>query len=152
MNILELSEQEILRRQSLVELRKMGINPYPAAEFPTNAFSTDIIESFQDDAEPRQVVIAGRMMSRNIMGKASFIKLQDSKGRIQVYIKRDDICPGENKDLYNTVFKKLLDIGDFIGVKGYVFRTETDEISVHCQELTLLSKRHWWDTQQQGRG
>ena len=140
MNILELSEQEILRRQSLVELRKMGINPYPAAEFPTNAFSTDIIESFQDDAEPRQVVIAGRMMSRNIMGKASFIKLQDSKGRIQVYIKRDDICPGENKDLYNTVFKKLLDIGDFIGVKGYVFRTETDEISVHCQELTLLSK------------
>ena len=140
MNILELSEQEILRRQSLVELRKMGINPYPAAEFPTNAFSTDIIESFQGDAEPRQVVIAGRMMSRNIMGKASFIKLQDSKGRIQVYIKRDDICPGENKDLYNTVFKKLLDIGDFIGVKGYVFRTETDEISVHCQELTLLSK------------
>ncbi|MBR6275710.1 MAG: lysine--tRNA ligase [Prevotella sp.] len=140
MNILELSEQEILRRQSLVELRKMGINPYPAAEFPTNAFSTDIIESFRDDAEPRQVVIAGRMMSRNIMGKASFIKLQDSKGRIQVYIKRDDICPGENKDLYNTVFKKLLDIGDFIGVKGYVFRTETDEISVHCQELTLLSK------------
>jgi lysyl-tRNA synthetase class 2 len=140
MNILELSEQEILRRQSLVELRKMGINPYPAAEFPTNAFSTDIIESFQDDAEPRQVVIAGRMMSRNIMGKASFIKLQDSKGRIQVYIKRDDICPGENKDLYNTVFKTLLDIGDFIGVKGYVFRTETDEISVHCQELTLLSK------------
>ena len=118
----------------------MGIDPYPAAEFPTNAFSTEIVENFQDDAEPRQVVIAGRMMSRNIMGKASFIKLQDSKGRIQVYIKRDDICPGENKDLYNTVFKKLLDIGDFIGVKGFVFRTETGEISIHCQELTLLSK------------
>ena len=140
MNVLELSEQEIGRRQSLQELRAMGIDPYPAAEFPTNAFSTEIVENFQDDAEPRQVVIAGRMMSRNIMGKASFIKLQDSKGRIQVYIKRDDICPGENKDLYNTVFKKLLDIGDFIGVKGFVFRTETGEISIHCQELTLLSK------------
>ena len=136
MNILELSEQEILRRQSLDGLRKLGIDPYPAAEFPTNAFSTEIVENFSDDAEPREVCIAGRMMSRNIMGKASFIKLQDSKGRIQVYIKRDDL----EGDFYNTVFKKLLDIGDFIGVKGFVFRTETGEISVHAKELTLLSK------------
>ena len=140
MNVLELSEQEIGRRESLQQLREMGINPYPAAEFPTNAFSTEIIDSFQDDAEPRQVSIAGRMMSRRVMGKASFVELQDSKGRIQVYITRDDLCPGEDKELYNTVFKKLLDIGDFIGIKGFVFRTQTGEISVHCQELTLLSK------------
>ena len=140
MHILELSEQEILRRQSLDELRQMGIDPYPAAEYPTNAFSTDIRDNFSDDAEPREVCIAGRMMSRNIMGKASFVKLQDSKGRIQVYIKRDDICPDEDKTLYNTVFKKLMDIGDFIGVKGFVFRTETGEISVHAKELVLLSK------------
>ena len=112
MNVLELSEQEIGRRQSLEELRAMGIDPYPAAEYPTNAFS----------------------------GKAAFAELQDSKGRIQVYITRDDICPGEDKDLYNKVFKKLLDIGDFIGVKGFVFRTQTGEISVHAQSLTLLSK------------
>ena len=139
MNVLELSEQEIGRRQSLQELRAMGIDPYPAAEFPTNAFSTDIKENFKDDEE-REVVIAGRMMSRRVMGKASFAELQDSKGRIQVYITRDDICPGENKDLYNNVFKRLLDIGDFIGVKGKVFRTQTGEISVHASELTLLSK------------
>ena len=117
----------------------MGIDPYPAAEFPTNAFSTEIKESFKDD-EDREVVIAGRMMSRRVMGKASFAELQDSKGRIQVYITRDDICPGENKDLYNNVFKRLLDIGDFIGVKGKVFRTQTGEISVHASELKLLSK------------
>ena len=140
MNILELSEQEIGRRQSLEELRKLGIDPYPAAAYPTNAFSTDIREEFSDDAEPRAVVVAGRMMGRRVMGKASFMELQDSKGRIQVYVKRDDICPGEDKTLYNTVFKKLLDIGDFVGVKGFVFRTETGEISVHAQELTLLSK------------
>ncbi len=140
MNVLELSEQEILRRQSLDELRKMGINPYPAAEFPTNAFSTEIRDSFSDDAEPREVCIAGRIMSRRVMGKASFVELQDSKGRIQVYITRDDICPDENKDLYNVVFKKLMDIGDFIGIKGFVFRTQTGEISVHCKELSLLSK------------
>ena len=140
MNILELSEQEIGRRQSLQELRSLGIDPYPAAEFPTNAFSTDIRTQFSDEAEPRQVVIAGRMMSRRVMGKASFVELQDSKGRIQVYITRDDICPEEDKTLYNTVFKKLLDIGDFIGVKGFVFRTQTGEISVHAQELKLLSK------------
>ncbi len=140
MNILELSEQEIIRRQSLQELRDMGIDPYPAAEFPTNAFSTDIKKEFKDDEEPRQVSIAGRMMSRRVMGKASFAELQDSKGRIQVYVSRDDLCPGEDKDLYNKVFKKLLDIGDFIGVEGYVFRTQMGEISVHAQRLTLLSK------------
>ena len=140
MNVLELSEQEIGRRESLQELRQMGINPYPAAEYPTNAFSTEIKESFSDEAEPRQVCIAGRLMGRRVMGKASFAELQDSKGRIQVYISRDDLCPGEDKDMYNKVFKRLLDIGDFIGVKGYVFRTQTGEISVHAQELTLLSK------------
>lgn len=140
MNVLELSEQEIVRRQSLQELRAMGIDPYPAAEFPTDAFSTDIRDSFKDEDKPREVVIAGRLMGRRVMGKASFAELQDSKGRIQVYIARDEICPGENKDLYNKVFKKLLDIGDFIGVKGFVFRTQTGEISVHAKSLTLLSK------------
>ncbi|MDY6206266.1 MAG: lysine--tRNA ligase [Prevotella sp.] len=140
MNVLELSEQEIGRRQSLQELREMGIDPYPAAMYPTNAFSTDIKEQFSDSEEKRQVVIAGRLMGRRVMGKASFAELQDSKGRIQVYITRDDLCPGENKELYNTVFKRLLDIGDFIGVKGYVFRTQTGEVSVHAEELTLLSK------------
>ncbi|MDO4957011.1 MAG: lysine--tRNA ligase [Bacteroidales bacterium] len=157
MNILELSEQEIVRRNSLNELRNMGINPYPAAEYATNAFSTEIIENFVDlptekDEEgnevpgkataenSRAVSIAGRMMTQRIMGKAAFMELQDSKGRIQVYVSRDAICPGEDKDLYNKVFKKLLDIGDFVGVKGYVFRTQTGEISVHAQELTLLSK------------
>ena len=139
MNVLELSEQEIGRRQSLQELREMGINPYPAAEFPTNAYSTDIKEQFKED-EHREVVIAGRMMGRRVMGKASFAELQDSKGRIQVYITRDDICPGEDKDLYNKVFKKLLDIGDFIGVKGEVFKTQMGEISVHAKEITLLAK------------
>ena len=139
MNILELSEQEIGRRQSLQELINMGIDPYPAAEFPTNAFSEDIITDFKED-EKREVVIAGRMMTRRVMGKASFVELQDSKGRVQVYITRDDICPGEDKDLYNKVFKKLLDIGDFIGIKGFVFKTQTGEVSVHAQEVTLLSK------------
>ena len=139
MNVLELSEQEIIRRQSLQELKDMGIDPYPAAEYPTNAYSVEIKENFNED-EQREVCIAGRMMTRRIMGKASFAELQDSKGRIQVYITRDDICPGENKDLYNTIFKRLLDIGDFIGVKGFVFRTQTGEISVHAKELVLLSK------------
>ena len=120
----------------------MGIDPYPAAEYKTNAFSKEIKESFRDDAEgePRQVSIAGRIMSRRIMGKASFMELQDSEGRIQVYISRDDICPGENKDIYNIVFKKLLDIGDFVGIRGFVFRTQMGEISVHAQELTVLAK------------
>ena len=155
MNILELSEQEIGRRESLQQLRQMGIDPYPAAEYPTNAFSTGIREKVEsgewvidaaEGEEPKplselpQVCIAGRMMSRRVMGKASFVELQDSKGRIQVYITRDDICPDENKDLYNVVFKKLLDIGDFIGIKGFVFRTQTGELSVHAKELTLLSK------------
>mgnify|MGYP003397833463 CR=1 FL=1 len=140
MSILELSEQEIVRRQSLQTLRDMGIDPYPAAEFPTNAFSTDIRSEFKDEDEPRQVMIAGRLMGRRVMGKASFAEIQDSKGRIQVYVSRDEICHGDNKDLYNVVFKKLMDIGDFIGVKGFVFRTQTGEISVHAQELTLLSK------------
>ncbi|MBR5633959.1 MAG: lysine--tRNA ligase, partial [Prevotella sp.] len=140
MNILELSEQEIVRRQCLQELREMGIDPYPAAEFPTNAFSTEIRDNFKDDEPQREVCIAGRMMSRRVMGKASFAEIQDSKGRIQVYVSRDDLCPDENKDLYNVVFKKLMDIGDFIGIKGFVFRTQTGEISVHAKELTLLSK------------
>ncbi|BEG97752.1 lysine--tRNA ligase [Bacteroides sedimenti] len=142
MNLLELSEQEIIRRNSLNELRAMGIEPYPAAEYVTNAFSTDIKNEFVDDenAEPRKVSVAGRIMSRRVMGKASFIELQDSKGRIQVYITRDDICPGENKDLYTTVFKRLLDLGDFIGIEGFVFRTQMGEISIHAQKLTVLSK------------
>jgi len=149
MNVLELSEQEINRRNNLQALKDMGIEPYPAAMYPTNAFSVDIINEFQDpevDAEGnpitplREVCVAGRMMSRSVMGKAGFMKLQDSKGRIQVYVKRDDICPDENKDLYNQVFKKLLDLGDFIGVKGFVFRTQTGEISIHAKELKVLAK------------
>ncbi|MCC8153308.1 MAG: lysine--tRNA ligase [Tannerellaceae bacterium] len=140
MNLLELSEQEIFRRNSMDQLRQLGIEPYPAAEYVTNAYSNEIKQNFKDDEEPRPVSIAGRIMSRRIMGKASFMELQDSEGRIQVYISRDDICPGEDKELYNTVFKKLLDIGDFVGIKGYVFRTQMGEISVHAQELTVLSK------------
>ena len=139
MNVLELSEQEIIRRQSLQELKNMGVDPYPAAEYPTNAFSTEIKENFNEN-ENREVCIAGRMMTRRIMGKASFAELQDSRGRIQVYITRDDICGEENKDLYNVIFKRLMDIGDFIGVKGFVFKTQTGEISVHAKELVLLSK------------
>ena len=136
----ELSEQELLRRQSLNELRNLGIDPYPAALYPTDAFSTDIKTEFNDEAERRNVCIAGRIMSRRIMGKASFIELQDSKGRIQVYISRDDISTEAQPEMYNTVFKKLLDIGDFIGIKGFVFRTQMGEISVHANELTVLSK------------
>ena len=140
MNILELSEQEIARRKSLDEIRALGIDPYPAAEYPTNAFSDEIIANFRDEDEPREVCIAGRIMSRRVMGKATFLELLDSRGRIQVYITRDDICPEEDKTLYNSLVKKLLDLGDFIGVKGYVFRTKTGEISVHVRELTLLAK------------
>ena len=140
MNVLELSEQEIIRRNSMNELRAMGIEPYPAAEYVTNAFSTDIKAEFNDDAEPRQVSVAGCIMSRRIMGKASFIELQDSKGRIQVYITRDDICPDEDKEMYNTVFKRLLDLGDFIGIEGFVFRTQMGEISIHAKKLTVLAK------------
>jgi lysyl-tRNA synthetase class 2 len=143
MNVLELSEQEIIRRNSLDELRKMGINPYPAAEYVTNAFSTDIVAEFKDTAEgeaKREVSIAGRIMSRRIMGKASFVELQDSKGRIQVYITRDDISSEEQPDMYNVVFKRLLDIGDFIGIEGFVFRTQMGEITVHAKKMTVLSK------------
>lgn len=122
------------------ELRRIGIEPYPAAEYPVNAYTTEIKENFSDDAEPRQVSVAGRIMSRRIMGKASFMELKDSQGRIQVYISRDDLCPGEDKELYNTVFKKLLDMGDFVGIKGFVFRTQMGEITIHAQELTVLSK------------
>ncbi len=141
MNILELNEQEIFRRESLQELRDLGIDPYPAALYKVDAYSTEIKETFEEEATPpRQVSIAGRIMSRRIMGKASFLELMDSKGRIQVYITRDDICPDENKDLYNTVFRKLLDIGDFIGITGFVFRTKMGEISVHAQTMTVLAK------------
>ena len=141
MSIRELSEQEQVRRSSMQSLRDMGIEPYPAAEFPVNAKSVEIKENFRDEeAEPRQVSIAGRLMSRRVMGKASFMELQDADGRIQVYVNRDEICPGEDKDLYNKVFKKLLDIGDFVGITGYVFRTQTGEISVHAKTLTVLGK------------
>lgn len=137
---IELSEQEQIRRQSLAELRNMGIDPYPAAEYPTNAFSTDIKAEFKEEENGKQVCVAGRIMSRRIMGKASFVELQDSKGRIQIYISRDDINTEAQPEMYNTVFKRLLDIGDYIGIKGYVFRTQMGEISVHAQELTVLSK------------
>ena len=140
MSIHELSEQEVVRRNSLALLRERGIEPYPAAEYPVDGHTVEIKENFSDDAERRQVCIAGRIMSRRIMGKASFMELQDSEGRIQVYVSRDDLCPGEDKDMYNVVFKKLLDIGDFIGVKGYVFRTQMGEITVHAEEITILSK------------
>lgn len=141
MNILELSEQELVRRGSLEQMRAMGIDPYPAAEYKVTGYTDEIRKNFDDNQEPkREVAIAGRIMSRRIMGKASFMELQDSCGRIQVYVNRDEICPDENKDLYNVVFKKLLDIGDFVGVSGYVFRTQTGEISVHAQTLTVLSK------------
>ena len=140
MNVLELSEQEIVRRNSLAELRKMGIEPYPAEEYVVTGHTKEIKENFKDDAEPREVRIAGRIMSRRIMGKASFMELQDSEGRIQVYISRDDLCPGEDKDTYNIFFKKLLDIGDIVGIEGFVFRTQMGEITVHAKSIKMLSK------------
>lgn len=140
MNPQELSEQEIVRRGSMEEMRRLGIEPYPAAEYVVTGHADEILSTFEDDAPRREVTIAGRVMSRRIMGKASFMELQDATGRIQVYVNRDEICPGEDKTLYNVVFKKLLDIGDFVGVKGYVFRTQTGQVSVHAQELTVLSK------------
>ena len=140
LHLLELSDQEIARRNSLDEIRQMGINPYPAAEYVVTAHAQEIQDQYQDEAPRMEVSIAGRVMSRRIMGKASFMELQDASGRIQVYVTRDDLCPGEDKDLYNKLFKKLLDIGDIVGVKGFVFRTQTGEISVHAEELTLLSK------------
>ena len=141
MNVLELSEQEIIRRGSLDRLREMHIDPYPAAEYTVDGYADEIKAQFKDDAEPRTVSIAGRIMSRRIMGKASFMELQDSTGRIQVYVTRDDICPDPaDTELYNTVFKKLLDIGDFVGIRGFVFRTQMGEISVQAHSLTFLSK------------
>ncbi len=141
MNILDLSEQEVIRRNSLEEMRKLGIDPYPAAEYVVTGHSAEIKENFKDEEPERQVSIAGRIMSRRIMGKAAFMELQDSKGRIQVYVSRDALCPDpDHTELYNVVFKKLLDIGDFVGVTGYVFRTQTGEISVHAASLTVLSK------------
>ena len=140
MNILELSEQEIFRRRSLEELRALGINPYPAEEYVVTAYAREILDTFEDDAPRRSVRVAGRVMGRRIMGKASFLELQDSTGRIQIYITRDEICPGEDKALYNNVVKKLMDIGDFIGIEGEVFRTQMGEISVHASSLTFLSK------------
>lgn len=137
----QLSEQEQLRRQSLAALRELGINPYPAEKFEVTATAAGIATGFDADPEKYQkVAIAGRIMSRRIMGSASFFELQDHTGRIQVYIRRDDICPEGDATLYNTVFKKLLDIGDFIGVEGFVFRTNTGELSVHCQRFTVISK------------
>ena len=141
MNVLDLSEQEIGRRDNLLKLREMGINPYPADAYPVDAFSDEIKKKFSaENKEIRSVCIAGRMMSRRIMGKASFIEVQDTRGRIQVYISRDELCPGDDKSFYNIVFKKLLDLGDFIGVRGYVFATQTGEISVRAQKMTLLAK------------
>jgi lysyl-tRNA synthetase class 2 len=137
----ELSEQEQIRRQSLQEIRNMGINPYPAAKYPVNASAADTIAHFDEKPESYQgVCYAGRIMSRRIMGKASFAELMDSSGRIQIYVNRDELCPGENKDHYNILFKRLLDIGDIIGIVGDVFRTQTNEITVKVKELTLLAK------------
>lgn len=137
----QLSEQEVIRRQSLDEIRKLGIDPYPAAQYPVNTYSSDIRDKFEPGmAGFENVCLAGRIMSRRMMGKASFIELQDSAGRVQCYVNRDDLCPGEDKEMYNTVFKRLLDIGDFIGVKGYAFVTQMGEKSIHVSELTILSK------------
>src|ERR1700748_2584964 len=136
-----LSEQEIIRRESLQQLRALGINPYPAEEYQVTAMAQEITDNFERFPDTyKEVTLAGRIMTRRIMGSASFAELQDSTGRVQIYLKRDDICPGEDKTLYNTVFKKLMDIGDYVGIKGYVFTTQTGEISVHVQELTVLSK------------
>ncbi len=143
MDYIGLSDLEIQRRESLKELRNLGIDPYPAAEYHVDIYSTDILETFSDENMPenlKSVSLAGRIMSRRIMGNASFAELQDSKGRIQLYFKRDDVCPGEDKTMYNVVFKRLLDIGDIIGVKGYAFRTQMGEISVHVKEFTVLTK------------
>lgn len=141
MSFFELSEQEIIRRQASDELKKLGIDPYPAAAFRVNTTTLEIVENYSPEKKNfQEVQIAGRLMSKRIMGSASFAELQDEKGRIQLYLKRDDLCPGEDKTRYNTVFKKLLDIGDFIGVSGFVFITQLGEISIHVHQLTLLSK------------
>jgi lysyl-tRNA synthetase, class II len=136
-----LSELELLRRNSLNQLRELGIDPYPAEAFDINANAADILANYdRDKTAYKNISIAGRIMSRRIMGSASFVELQDSTGRLQIYLKRDDLCPDEDKTLYNTVFKKLLDLGDFIGVKGYMFTTQTGEISLHVTDLKVLAK------------
>ncbi|MFI3263604.1 MAG: lysine--tRNA ligase [Rikenellaceae bacterium] len=141
MSHLELNEQEVIRRNSLQELRNLGIDPYPAAMFHVNATATEIAENFSaEKGNYNDVIIAGRIMTRRIMGSASFFEIQDHTGRMQIYVKRDDICPEGDPTMYNTVFKKLLDIGDFVGIKGYAFITKTGELSIHCKELTVLSK------------
>ena len=141
MSISDLSEQEQIRRGSLEQLKKLGIDPFPAAQYHVNVSTKEILDNYSDEKKNYQdVVLAGRIMSRRIMGNASFVELQDEKGRIQIYVKRDDICPGEDKTLYNEVFKRLLDIGDIIGVKGFVFITQMGETSIHVKELTILSK------------
>ncbi|MEM9526249.1 MAG: lysine--tRNA ligase [Bacteroidota bacterium] len=142
---MERSEQELVRRENLQKIRELGIEPFPAATFPVTHLAQDILDGVEEDAEGKitnfqEVTLAGRLMARRIMGKAAFAGLQDSSGRIQLYVSRDDIAPGEDKSLYNTLFKKLLDLGDFIGVKGFVFKTRTGEVSVHVKEFTFLSK------------
>src|SRR6056297_1725060 len=137
----ELSEQEQIRRNSQEEIRKLGINPYPATMFAVSHKAKEVKEKFEkEEAELKGITLAGRIMSRRIMGSASFAELQDESGRIQFYIRRDDVCPGEDKTLYNTVFKKLLDIGDFIGIKGNVFVTKVGETSINANEIKVLSK------------
>ena len=130
----QLSEQEILRRESMTKLRELGIEPYPAPLYPVNSNAAEIAAKFKPEENNLQdLCIAGRIMSRRIMGAASFMELQDESGRIQVYVKRDEICPGEDKTMYNTVFKKLLDIGDIVGIKGFAFITQTGQLSVHAK-------------------
>ncbi len=137
----EFSEQELIRRDSLAKLRELGIEPYPAPLYPVNATAAQILGGFDPEkGNFQEVCIAGRLMSRRIMGAASFGELQDETGRIQIYVKRDEICPGEDKTMYNTVWKKLLDIGDIVGIKGFAFFTQTGQLSIHAKELTLLSK------------
>jgi lysyl-tRNA synthetase class 2 len=137
----ELSEQERIRRNSLEEIKKLGYNPYPPETFECSHKSAEVKSVFEkEESALKDISLAGRMMSRRIMGSASFAEIQDSAGRIQIYLRRDDLCPGEDKTLYNTVFKKLLDIGDIIGIRGFAFRTQMGEISVHVKELVILSK------------
>jgi lysyl-tRNA synthetase class 2 len=138
---MHLSEQEVIRRQAREEIQALGINPYPSELFEVNATSKDILQNYEEGkTDYKDISIAGRLMSRRIMGSASFAEIQDAAGRIQIYLRRDDICPEENKDMYNTIFKKKMDIGDFIGIKGFVFTTQVGEISIHVNELTLLTK------------
>ncbi|NQZ70556.1 MAG: lysine--tRNA ligase, partial [Lentisphaeria bacterium] len=139
---MSLSEQEIIRRESLNKIIELGIDPYPAALFEITHKSSEILAEYSDDKADafKEISIAGRIMMRRIMGKASFVELQDAHGRIQLYVSRDEICEGEDKTMYNTVFKKLLDIGDFVGIKGYVFTTKTGQTTIHVKELSVLSK------------